>query len=129
MSRVPRSNLRRGRPPPGEGLTVGKSMANYGRFIAEPDRLVAAIAADWMDEWKEQNPKWRPPQKVLREADGAMVSLYEAATDHAVDLDQNWWPERFPKEAPPVGYTKDHDFKDGVKELLRLGRTSWPGES
>jgi hypothetical protein len=123
---VPKSNLPRARPPSGKGLTVGKAKVDYARFINNPVRLVAAIAADWMEDWKKENPEWRPPQRVPRESDGEKVSLYDAAFDHAVGLSQKWFPEplkgRYPVEDP------DRDFKDDVKELLRLGRTSWPGE-
>jgi Asp-tRNA(Asn)/Glu-tRNA(Gln) amidotransferase B subunit len=107
----PPSRGRRGRP---------KSLKNAeALFLNDPNRVAAAIAADWIAEraarWNKlpwaKNNRRKPPHKISRE-DGTTTTLHDAAADYGIAQLKQWHLQAA--------------SKDAVKRLLRTGRTDWP---
>jgi hypothetical protein len=99
-----RFKFRRPRGRPRTALDEG------ARFNRDPNRIAAAIAADWMQENNAdmKRSRGRPSKAVSPDR-----SLHDEAADHAIA----WLAEVSPELKPN---------KDVVLELLRRGRTAWP---
>jgi hypothetical protein len=105
--------LRRGyMPDGGRGESRGELVAEL-RFNADPNRIAAAIAMDWIQERYEATRERR--RKVKHR--GAKTAMHDAAAQYAVAAVLARSPESVRKLRI-----------DKVKALLRAGRSAWPAD-
>jgi hypothetical protein len=97
-------------PDGGKGKPRGERVAE-ARFNADPNRIAAAIAMDWIQERYEARRERR--RKVVRR--GAKTTMHDAAAQYAVAVVLARSPESVRKLRI-----------DKVKALLRAGRSAWP---
>jgi hypothetical protein len=108
---IPIKGLRNGSLPDGRKGKPRGARAAEARFAADPNRVAAAIASDWIAERYE---KYKERRRKLVHG-GTKTTMHDAAARYAVALLTSWSPES--KRKLRVGK---------VKALLRAGRAAWP---
>ncbi len=78
------------------------------RFLADPNKVAAAIARDCVDDWRETSPS---------------RGLHDAAAEHAVELINEYYVPLLRRYGKAEACRAEIEK---VKELLRQGRARWP---
>ena len=124
-------------PKPGDiigfDIDIAKEVCSFIGIELRFSPLIGTITSNWKRQWTAQNASARPRERD--EQFNFKHSLYEERVDHSGETDSDYQTFRGPvgkiigvqadSSAESALRPRKQDFKDSLKEIVKLTTTLW----